>query len=157
MPKISPKMSPRGPQEAPRGPQEGPKIGPIPCPRLNRGGPFSVSIFKSPSRPILGPLGAHLGPLWGPSWAPFGAILGPLGPVLGPLGPILGSSWAFLGPSWAYLGPFWAMLVYRVTIQIFLVISLVVFGCYLLTYGTRYHLSSTRPGGMREAMNKTPI
>ena len=99
MPKVSPKMSLRGPQEAHIGPQDGPKIGPEGMSSLAQALPFSTSIFESLLGPIFDPSLAHLGPILGPSWA-----------HLGPSWAHLGPSWAHLGPSWAHFGPAWGHL-----------------------------------------------
>ena len=84
MPKITPKMSPRGPLGAPRGPQNGSKRD------ADIDGDWPFFGFYVPRA-----LKTDFDPIWGPSWAQLGAILGPLGAILGLLGP----SGALLGPS----------------------------------------------------------
>ena len=109
MPKVSPKMSPRGAYEAPIDPQESPKTGPGGPGSLAVALPFSTTIFEGLWEPILSPswtpLGPILGPSWavlGPSWAHLGPILGHLGPLFGYLAPILGLVGAILWPSWDF-------------------------------------------------------
>ena len=146
-PNIGPTWAPRGPPKRPKSAFE-----------IDRGSPFfGFDVGK--------PWETDLGAIWAPSWGRWGPILGVFGANLEPswahlglFGAILVPSWAILGPSSAplghlgvILGPYGNKAPRVVAAAAAAHVVSVLFLPFLDRCDTR---PSTRPGGMREALNK---